>query len=440
MNYARVFSRNFLITTLIVVVTAVIVEITLAQIAIFSKLIGYPDLFNLFLYTIFLIIYGVGQFVILQWIRLKIVTDSPTKPRMVAVLKGVSLLQWVLIFLLTMTIIQIVTKNYYSIFLTVGIVGISYGLASIMMLYLAWKFLRWYVYNKNMFVLAYLIATLVAGFNIVITAYLTIQILTDQPEKVRYSTLQQNVLLPEPTTTIYYFSKICTFATMWAAAGLLLKNFTTLSKFKYWTLMTIPLIYYLAQFQPQFTSFLFNYFRFDAEWFVTLYTLVFTAIEPIGGFLFALAFWITARKMESKNIKGYLFISGAGLLLFFASNHALILANYPYPPFGLVQICYIGLSAFLIFAGIQSSAMAVAHDDKLRYAIRKSVEQQKANLIGYIGESEMSDMIYRRTFELTKKLSTSIEETSSIGPTLTMDQVKDYIEEVMREKGISEKD
>ncbi len=440
MNYARGFSKNFLITTLIVVVTAVICEIALARIARFSTLIGNADLFNICIFTIFLTIYGIGQFVILQWIRLKIVTDSLTKPRMTAVLKGVILLQWILIFLVTMTIVQIVTKEYYSIFLSVGIVGISYGLASIMMLYLAWKFFRWYIDNKNMFVLAYLIATLIAGFNIVITAYLTIQILTDQPEIVRYSVAQRNVLLPEPISTIHYFSVICTFAAMWAAAGLLLKNFTTLSKFKYWALMAVPLVYYLAQFQPQFTSFLFDYFRLDVEWFIMLYTLVFTAIEPIGGFLFALAFWITARKLESKNIKGYLLISGSGLLLFFASNHALVLANYPYPPYGLVQICYMGLSAFLILAGIQSSAVSVAQDDKLRYAIRKSIEQQKANLIGYIGDSEMSEMIYKRTIELTKKLSTSIDETSSVGSTLTTDQVRDYIEEVMREKGILERD
>ena len=90
---------------------------------------------------------------------------------------------------------------------------------------------------------------------------------------------------------------------------MLLRNFTTLGKSRYWLLMSIPLIYYLAQFQPFLISQFSSYILSDPIGFTSLYTIVFTAIEPIGGFLFGLAFWATARKLESRAIKDYLFIA-----------------------------------------------------------------------------------------------------------------------------------
>jgi len=110
--------------------------------------------------------------------------------------------------------------------------------------------------------------------------------------------------------------------------------------------------------------------------------------------------------------------------------------SFPFPPFGLVQICYLGLSSYLILTGIHFSAISVAQDDKLRSAIRESIEQQRSNFIGFIGASEMTDMIYRRTFDLSKKLSVTMVKETNVSPSLTSDQVKDYIDEVMREKGM----
>jgi hypothetical protein len=432
-------SRASLMVTLIVVIGAVIYEITLARISRFSFEFTSSADVNLWVFVVLVAIYGLAQYIILRWTQQKIISNTMKRSRLTIVLKGVGITQGVLILILVLTIVQILVTSSYSIVLILGAIWISYGLGALMMVYLSWKLYAWFTDNRNLFVLGYLIAVAVLVTNIVITTTYTTQILLAQPESVMKNIGHRNPIPPEPVATAYFYSDIITFASMWIASGILLRNFTRLGKSRYWLLMSIPLIYYLAQFQPFLISQLSSYILSDPIGFTTLYTIVFTAIEPIGGFLFGLAFWATARKLESRAIKDYLFISGAGLLLFFTSNNAAVLVNYPFPPFGLVTICYLGLSSYLILTGIHSSAISVAQDSKLRNVIRESIDKQRANLIGHIGTSEMRERIYKRAFELSRKFSDSMEEETYVSPSLTSEQIKAYINEVMKERGITEK-
>lgn len=432
-------SRASLIVTLVVILGAVIYEIALARFSRFSFAFTDSADFNLLMFVALAVIYGLGQYILLNWTKRRIISSTVKRSRLFVVLTGVSLTQWGLILILIITIVQILITSSYSTTLIMGAIWLSYGLAGLMLFYLASKLYAWYVDNRNLFVLAYLIAVAVLVSNVVVTSIYTTQILLAQPEIVMKSIGHRNPLQPEPIATAYFFLDIITFACMWIASGILLRNFTTLGRYKFWLLMSIPLIYYLAQFQPFLINQLSVYILSDPIGFTTLYTILFTAIEPIGGFLFGLAFWSIARKLESRTIKDYLFISGAGLLLFFASNHAEVLVTYPFPPFGLVTICYLGLSSYLIMTGIHSSAISIAQDNKLRNVIRESIDKQRANLIGHIGTSEMRGKIYKRAFELSRKFSDSMEEETYISPSLTTQQVKDYINEVMKERGIVEK-
>ncbi len=415
---------------------AIIYEITLARISSFSHLFPNLNQIGLLAFFILFLIYSLGQYVVLRWTKQTIISEKMKNSLNIKTLKYVRLIQWILILIFSLTMTQILFTNSYSNILVLVAVCISYSFAAMMMSYLAWKLFRWYADNRNPIVLAYFVAISVVVFNIVVTTIFTSQIILSQHMVVKENIADYTPLLPKTTSTIYLYSGIITFACMWVAAGVLLMNLTRLSKIKYWSLMAIPLVYYLAQFQPYLNNFLFGYFISDPVGFAKNYTIIFTAIEPIGGFLFGLAFWVTAKKLESGKIKSYLFIAGAGLLLFFASNHAAVLVNYAFPPFGLLQVGYLSLSSYLILTGIHSSAISVAQDDKLRQTIRKSIAQQKANFIERIGTSEMTDMIYKRTFELTKKLEDSMVKESQVSPSLTTEQVMDYIDEVMKEKGM----
>ena len=70
------------------------------------------------------------------------------------------------------------------------------------------------------------------------------------------------------------------------------------------------------------------------------------------------------------HVKRYMMISAYGMMLVFSSKAA-ALALVPYPPFGLATVSFFGLSSFLLFIGIYSSAISVAEDSQLRKSIRR---------------------------------------------------------------------
>ena len=122
--------------------------------------------------------------------------------------------------------------------------------------------------------------------------------------------------------------------------------------------------------------------------------MIFNLSKPVGGILFGIAFWIIARSVNHSALKDYLMIAGYGLLLLFTSNQAAVLINSPYPPFGMATISFVGLSSYLVFVGIYSSAISVAEDSKLRQSIRKMIVKE-SKLLDSIGWLEM-DSKYRR--------------------------------------------
>lgn len=84
-----------------------------------------------------------------------------------------------------------------------------------------------------------------------------------------------------------------------------------------------------------------------------------------------------ARGISHKNVvRNYMVISAYGLVLLFASNQAIVLVTAPYPPFGLASASFVGLSSYLVVAGVYSSAISVSLDLALRRTIRKSVADQ----------------------------------------------------------------
>src|SRR6476646_6610378 len=103
--------------------------------------------------------------------------------------------------------------------------------------------------------------------------------------------------------------------------GITFKHYSRrLGKIKYWILVSIPLAYFLSQFQPLFL-FTFADFRLsDPVLFGIAYTLLFSISKSLGGALFGVAFLMVAKHLEDSNVKGYLIISACGMCLLFASD------------------------------------------------------------------------------------------------------------------------
>jgi hypothetical protein len=171
----------------------------------------------------------------------------------------------------------------------------------------------------------------------------------------------------------------------------------------------------------------------QTEYVFFTYTLIFTFSKPVGGILFGIAFWVIARTLgQTSPVRNYMIISAYGLLLLFISNQAVVLVNLTYPPFGLVTVSFMGLSSYLLLLGVYSSAISVSEDSKLRQSIRQ-VALREPRLLDSIGTAQMEQAIRNRVLAVTKKTQELMSEETGVQSSLSEDDMKQYLEQVIRE-------
>jgi hypothetical protein len=220
----------------------------------------------------------------------------------------------------------------------------------------------------------------------------------------------------------------------WVATIAILRHYSPrLGKVKYWVIVGFPLAYFLVQILPFFPNIL-SLFSYSQTIFFLLYTFIPLFSRLIGGILFGFALWASARNLGKRSaVKDYMIISALGLTLLFVSNQAILLAeNVPYPPFGLVTVSFMGLSSYLLLVGIYSSAISVAEDSKLRQSIRNVVTKE-SSLLDSIGMAHIEQEIQKKVITVTKQTQYRMTEETGIQPSLTEDDMKEYMEQVVNE-------
>jgi hypothetical protein len=93
-----------------------------------------------------------------------------------------------------------------------------------------------------------------------------------------------------------------------------------------------------------------------------------------------------------------------------------------------------GLSSYLILVGIYSSAISVSEDSKLRQSIRRFA-MNESKLLDSIGSAQLEQEILRKAMPILKKQQSNIKEETGVQSSLTEEDMKQYLEEVLLEIG-----
>ncbi len=203
---------------------------------------------------------------------------------------------------LGVVIFQILATSSYNLYSLTVILWVSYSIGLGMLSALVIRFFNWYFSSKNQFILLYATAILAIVLNASVTLAISTLLLNGQPV-VQYET-RGTISFGLGSSTIiglislYSISSIISFVLMWSATALFLRAYSRkIGRIKYWSLMSLPLVYFLIQFQPLFLnalSFL------DPDIIARLYIQLFAASQAVGGVLFGISFWIIGRKIENK--------------------------------------------------------------------------------------------------------------------------------------------
>jgi len=207
-----------------------------------------------------------------------------------------------------------------------------------------------------------------------------------------------------------------------------------MGKIKYFSLMSIPLIYYIFPFQSYSGDVLFSLLQSSPVSFSIIYVLIFSATKQVGALLFSLAFWTASSLVYNDQIRKSLLISSIGMAILFGTFEIAPLQYHIYPPYGLITQAFIPLGAYLLFVGIYTSAKNISRDSELRKEFYKNASSQLA-LLKAIGVSQMEKelenqvkFVHKRSRVSEKEDELHLEEQH-----LEEENVKEILHDVLNE-------
>ncbi len=428
------FVRKHNVALLIAITASVVIIIADTLLSRTLAFIPFRNISTPSVILVFVAVFIVTQYILLKYVK-NVHRGIPSNIRSLKKTQPVvTVVQFSIGAILIVIAIEIVLQSQYDLIFMKAVLWLSYGLSISLLALLAIRFVKWLKSSYNIVVATYAMAIMALLINVMIGMIYASSDLETFPDRIR--PVISAVMIydnPErPLASLSLITSAVSFSLTWLATTLLLRHHSKkLGKIKYWIVITLPLVYFLGQFQSLFVDIFSDYRLYDSVLFGLVYTVVFSLAKPLGGFLFGLAFWIIARKVQNVTVRDCLFISGAGFLLLFASDQARALVISPYPPFGVTSISYVGIASYFILIGIYLSAVSVAHDNRLRRAIRRTVELEY-EMLEKIASSELNEEIQNRALKIWER--TGADELP-LESSLADPELNRYIDQVFQEVG-----
>ena len=438
-------SGKILVLIISVVIAVIIADISIVKLSDLIRWRFLHDWKNITLFIAMSSVYAISQYFILEFIKgrgEKELGYAKGKMRLSAATfrKIVSIIQYVITAILIFVILQLIFYSRYSPAATTAITAISYTTAIVMIGLLAYLFFMWFNQNRRsasgLKVFLYGLSSAALVLNTIIGLALIYSLSLTKPVMMGPHAGSVTVLIGTPIDRIlnpsYIATSILGFILMWSATAILLRSYSQrLGKAKYWFLVSIPLVYFVSQFLTLFS----NQFAATLALYPVLFTLLFVFSKPLGGILFGAAFYSIGRRGTSSPngsfVRDYMTFAAYGVVLFFVSSQNTVVQP-TYPPFGVIAASFVGLSGYMMFLGLYSSAICVSQDVKLRQLIRRSAVQE-VKFLESIGTAQMEQELQKRVLTIAKENSDNMVEETGVQPSLSENDMKQYLEEVLVE-------
>ena len=385
--------------------------------------------------------FAASSIILLNFVRKSISTNTSKSAlhglRYFQITIGATLILTIAIILII--IFQMIFLDKYSLILLRIQIYLSHLSALEFLSFLVFLFAGWLLNSKrNYVIIIYTISFSLVCINLLVSlAYLDTyfsnsSLLYVRPYPMTAFVIQIHGLpLTESLSVVFDALSLSSFLLMWIATAIFLSQYRhKIGKVKYYTLMSIPLIYYIFPLQGYFGDVFFNLLQSSPVSYSIIYILIFSATKQVGAVLFSLAFWTASTLVYDNRIRKSLLISAIGMAIIFGTFEIAPLQYHVYPPFGFITQAFIPLGAFLLLVGIFSSAKVISRDSAVRKEFYKSASSQ-LSLLKTIGISQMEKELEKDVKAVEKKVSVS-EPTGDI-PQLEEQEVKEILHDVLNE-------
>ena len=389
------------------------------------------------------IIFAISGYFILSYVKQIGKESGATILHLSRTHKLVTVVQYVLVAIIAFVVLQIVITLQYNTFTLAFTISISYGLWIMTMAFLARAFYSWYISIAYQSESQSKILILILGFSMVAYVingiFLIANYLVWLEEKPSIILSTDVAFFPdfEPESLVSQIGAIAqtvsavAYVLTWISTVILLRPYMKkIGRIKFWSIMGFALVYYLIS----YPLFVLGYFTPSGETDTEVMNniLVVSMSSIVAGIIFGAAFLSIARTLRRGTaIRDYLILAAYGMLIFYIAGSATV-SQAAYPSFGLVSTAFTGLSTYLIYVGLYSSAVTLSQDLTLRKTIRKSVMEQ-SKLLDSIGTAQMERELQTSVLTIVKKTSDEMKENSGIEASLSEDDIRDYMSLVIKE-------
>lgn len=354
------------------------------------------------------------------------------------------IIEYVQYFLIVLTIVIIFqilfTSQYFRIELHLAFL-VSYVIAVFLMGLLAIKLFKWFIVSRSIVTLLFGLASTLICANAIISIILFDSVLNSKGFEIitPFTEVIFNSLLSEDSTlyNIYFLQAVTMagyYVSTWAATVLLLIHHSKrVGRPIFWTIVILPLFFFFYYF-----TFLFEYFLptepykvvITSDIAMSFITYLYTVLI-IGG-LITIGFYSVARSIKENRIARFsLIITGIGFLFYFGAGWSTVIQT-AYPPYGLPNVIMVGLASFLIFTGLYNSAVSISRDVYLRNLIKKSILHESKFLSG-MATAQLNEELEKLVLNMTKKEIQEMSNVVNIDPSISSEEIKQYVNEVMEE-------
>lgn len=438
MKTAAMFSRldpnKRFFALMVVVIFAITVDSQIGYVADFipERLSSNVGVFT---FIVIAVVFAITQYLILAHIKKSNKETTQRVPHLSKLHTGVSVAQYLLAVVIAVVILLILLTQQYNIIALYIVYVISFGLWILTLALLAKAFLSWYKFSsKNIIVLIFtlsMIAYIVNG----ITGLAENSDMLAQQKKIITSV--DVAYFPEFSIESvgsqigmanHIASTVAYILTWIGTVKMLFPYIKKLGKIKFWIIMGVAMIYYLIE----FPLFVLGYFTPSENVDAMTNVLIFSFAGIMSGIIFGAAFLSVARTLrKGSDLRNHMIIAAYGFLLFYISGSAMA-SQAAYPPYGIVSISFIGISCYLIYTGLYSSAVTVSQDTTLRLSIRKSLDEQ-AKFLHSVGSAHMEQELQSTVMKIAKKHSDVLTEKTGVESSMTESDIKEYMTMVLNE-------
>jgi hypothetical protein len=341
-------------------------------------------------------------------------------------------------FLVIILFEALFTSQYNVDFLEI-VVGISLFTSSLSLVVLSSRFVRTCLNSPSKIVLAYSIAIAILSLSGIIAFIYVDNFLQGKPD---YITPYFNPWISySPTASpdlvfAYQFTAIMSFVCLWIATIFLTSRYTSKSKkVKYWTIVSIPLVYFASLYLIpllQQQDLLGQLGIEDIPLYAYSYNFLLNTVKAAGGIMFGIAFFLLSRTILHAQLKQSLVTVGIGLILLFGASTSSLVIMATYPPWGVISMTFLIIGSYSLLVGLDSAAFYLATDSSLRRIIATS-SQKEYDILKALGHAESQRMVIDKVNSISKLVHDEIQKDKLFAISSEPTNVQGYINEVLEE-------